>query len=824
MRSVRSVKSVKNVKNVKNVTGKMLAVFAMGAAVSGSALADASDLVLRYDKPGAKWTEALVLGNGRLGGMVWGGVEKERIQLNEDTLWSGEPRVLQRADTLAALPEIRKLLLEGKTKAAADLVNQKMLGPWNQSYMPLGDLLVEFDAPGAPAGDYRRELDLRQGIARVTYRCGAATFTREVFASFPDQVIVMRLTCDQPGKISFTAKLASQIRHKTTAAGDRLVLTGKCPKHVEPNYQGDVPNPVVYDDAPDGKGMRFETHLRAQADGGKTTVTDQSLRVEGANAVTLLLTAATSFNGPHKSPSAEGKNPRPLCERAVSAAAGKSYLALREAHVADFRALFDRVELDLGQTDASRLPTDQRIREYAPGKDPALAALYFQFGRYLLISSSRPGTQPANLQGIWNEKMRPDWSANWTLNCNVEINYWPVEVANLPECHLPLADMIEGLKVDGARTSKVMYGARGWMAHHNADIWLTTPPVGGTGLWAIYQVGSGWLCHHLWEHYAFTGDREFLKRVYPTLRDAALFYMDTLIEERHGWLVTAPATSFESSYRKPDGEVNWVCMGPTMDMQIVRDLYQNVVEASKILGEDAELRARLEKDLKRLAPNQVSPTTGRLQEWSEDWENADPRNGQVAQGWGLVPGSQIHPRRAPDLAAAMRKTLEFRRPWETNSCASWTGSWAANMWARLGDGDKAAMVLDTHFKQALNPNLSAHFMGGVDWEIDGNLGITAAIAEMLLQSHEKKDEGGRMKDEEIRKDSSPYVIELLPALPKAWAAQGSVKGLKARGNVTVDIEWKNGKVTNFKFRSPSPKPVAARINGESKTITPEKLQ
>jgi alpha-L-fucosidase 2 len=446
-------------------------------------------LALWYRRPATRWVEALPLGNGRLGAMVYGGIDADIIQLNEDTLWSGEPRDIQNREAIKYLPKVRRLLLEGKNAEANALVDLAFLGPWNESYVPLGDLLLTFKAIGT-VGDYRRELDLASGVARVTYRLESVRFTREIFVSAPDQVIVMRCTADRPGQIFLDASLRSPLRGTRSTRGNDVIFAGRCPTHVDPNYLGEMPNPIVYDDDPAGKGMRFQIQLRPRAEGGTTTVENGIITVEDADAVTLMLAAATSYNGFDKSPSAQGKDPARPCDQHLEAAAAKSPAQLLEAHRADHRRLFERVEIDLGTTAAARLPTDERVRAYGPGKDPGLIALYFQFGRYLLIAGSRPGTQPANLQGIWNKDLRPAWSSNWTLNCNAQINYWPAEVCNLSECHLPLFDLIEELKVDGARTAKNMYGARGWMAHHNTDLWRTATPVGGSALWAIFQTGG----------------------------------------------------------------------------------------------------------------------------------------------------------------------------------------------------------------------------------------------------------------------------------------------------------------------------------------------
>ena len=759
----------------------LLALFVNGVRVSGSATESdgvgvigavegpGKPLTLWYRRPASRWTEASVIGNGRLGGMVWGGVKQERIDLNEDTLWSGEPYDNLNTNGLKALPEIHRLLVAGKNGEAQQLVERDMNGKFNQNYQPLGDLTIEFPLTGEVT-NYRRELDLAQAVARVQFNHQGVQYTREVLASDPAQAIVVRLASDQPGRVSFTASLGCQLHHATKAGKDFLRLTGRCPAHADPHYSGST---IVWDDAPDGQGMRFETRLVPLSQGGRVTITDAGITAEGCDSVTLLLVAATSYNGPWKSPSREGKDPAKLCDAYLAPLAGKSYAALRGAHVADHQRLFNRVTLDLGRSPAEKLPTDVRLRTYQPSADPALPALYYQFGRYLLIASLRPGTQPANLQGIWNHQLQPPWSANWTLNCNAEINYWPVETANLGECHLPLVDLTEQISVDGAHIAKDLYGARGWVAHHNTDIWRQAGPVSGSALWSIFQVGGAWLCQHLWEHYAFSGDTDYLRRVWPTLKGAARFYLDYMMEEpSHKWLVTGPDTNFENSFRKPNGETGCVCMGPTGSMQMVRELLQNCAQATRILGTDAKLRAEIEKTLPRLPPMQISPTTGELQEWLEDWQRT--AECQVLSSWGAVCGTQITPRGTPELAAALRKIFDQAQWWKGGLVGSWQGAFQANVYARLGDGDAALAVLDMHLQRSVNANLSANFPGMVEWEIDGNLGQTAAIGEMLLQSHAGE-------------------IHLLPALPKAWPT-GKVTGLRARGNLDVDIQWQDGKL------------------------------
>ncbi len=754
---------------------------ALSAAVYAQA-AGVSDLRLWYRQPAAAWRESLFIGNGRLGGAVWGGVRQERIDLNEDTLWSGEPYDNLNPGGLKALPEIRRLLLEGNDKEAQRLVERDMNGKYNQSYQPLGDLKIDFPVSGEVT-EYRRELDLEQGIIRVQFVCDGIRYTREVFASHPAQAIIVWLTSDHPGRISFTASLDSQLHHLAKPDNGCFRMIGRCPAHVDPHYAG---TNVVWDDAPDGKGIRFEARLMPVNQGGRVTITNRGITAERCDSVALLFAAATSYNGPWKSPSRDGNDPAKLCDRYLTRLAGKAYPALREAHVADYQSLFNRVTLDLGHSAAESLPTDQRVKTYQPGKDPALAALYYQFGRYLLIASSRPGTQPANLQGIWSNKVQPSWSANWTLNCNAEINYWPVEAANLGECHLPLVDLTKQLSVDGTNIAKNLYGVRGWVAHHNTDLWRQAGPVSGSARWSIFQVGGAWLCQNLWEHYAFSGDTNYLRSIWPTLKGAACFFLDDLMEEpSHGWLVTGPDTNFENAFRKPDGETGCVCLGPTGSMEMVRQLFLNCVQGSRILGRDADLRAKIESTLPRLPPLQISPTTGELQEWLQDWQRT--ADCQVLSSWGLICSAQITPRATPEMASALRKIFDQGQWRKKGEVSSWQGAFHASAYARLHDGDTALAILDAHLARSVNPNLLASFLGHCEFQIDGNLGQTAAINEMLLQS-------------QVCNTNGVYEIELLPALPKSWNS-GHVSGLRARGGFELEINWEAGSLKLAKIES-----------------------
>jgi len=756
-------------------------------------------MTLWYTQPAAEWVEALPVGNGRLGAMVFGGPAAEHLALNEDTLWAGGPREWDNPDALDILPRVRQLLADGNT-VEAEALCKLMQGPFTESYLPMGDLYLDFPGHDEPA-DYRRDLDIATGLARVSYRVGDTTFTREIFVSTLDQVVVVRLACDTPGGLNFTARLASQIPYtvEPRPVSGGAVLRGKGPKHAEPSYRDDMANPLVYDESPNGPGMTFEMHLTAVDDEGRMVFGEEGgLTVSGATAVTVLLSAATSFNGSDRCPGCQGKAPGMRAATDLEAARDRPYAHMLADHRADHRRFFDRVTLDLPTTPAADLPTDERLAALHGEKegDPQLAALFFQYGRYLLIASSRPGTQAANLQGIWNDQMRPPWSSNYTININTQMNYWPAETTNLAACHLPLIDLVEELAPNGRATARTNYGCGGWTAHHNTDIWRQTGPVGdwGWGMpkWANWPMGGAWLAQHVWEHYAFSGDEEYLRhRGYPLIRGAAEFCLDWLVEDDQGLLVTAPSTSPENDFIiDEEGNTCSVSTASTMDMAITWDVFTNCIEAGEILDVDADFRATLRAARDRLYPPHIG-RHGQLQEWSLDWDDPTDHHRHVSHLFGLHPGRQITVRNTPALAAAAKRSLELRGDGGTG----WSKAWKINFWARFEDGDHARKMLFEALADNTYPNL---FDAHPPFQIDGNFGATAGIAEMLLQSHVRS--GGPV---------SPWEVHLLPALPAAWS-EGKVTGLRARGGLEVDIAWRDGALGGATIRASLDGPCVVR--------------
>lgn len=739
-------------------------------------------MVLWYNKPADKtWLDGLFIGNGYMGGNVFGRVQNERIALNESTFWSGRPHDYNDPDANKYFEKIKQLVFADKFSEAEKLADEHFYGKpsGQQAYEPTGDLMLNFFQQGDSVKDYYRELDMETGIVKVHYTDAGVKMTREVFMSYPDHAMVMKLSANKPGHVSVEAKLKSPYKKGTSVAGNKLSIDGTWSYLPKTDFW--LISKV------EGEGLKFRTSIIAMPESGKLSSTDSSLVITGANSVTFVLTTATSFVN-YKDISGD---PSAKVEEILNRVKGKDFAALKETHLKDFTTLMGRVNLKIGDPQLNIKPTNERVASLKKGNsDIDLLAKIFQFGRYILVTSSRTGSEPANLQGRWNEDLLPNWGSKYTININTEMNYWPAEVTNLSECTPPLFNMIKDLAENGALTAKVYYNAGGWVAHHNTDLWRGTAPV-DAARYGMWPVGGVWLCQHIWDHYLYTGDVDFLKENYPAMKGAAQFLMDIMTTEpKHNWLVIPFSMSPEQGYFVKEGaKETFISSTTTMNIGMVKDLFPHCIEASKILNTDKEFAEKLASALEKIPPYQIGKD-GLLQVWIEDWKRGTEGHNMSAN-FGFYPGNSITLRGNPEIASAIRKWIEPRV-----ARTSWTSAWDICDWARLEDGVRADTAIRQFFiSKSPRGGIGNNLHNTSSNQSDANYGYTAGVAECLLQSHAGE-------------------ISILPALPISWK-DGSVTGLKARGGFEVDIEWKNGKLTKAAVKSLLGNPCVIRAEGKA---------